>query len=136
MIADTDIRVGNLIWYYDLYMNETSFKIEGILEGHVYNSCLPKSRLPLSKVNPLKLEAEQLHGWGFVRGEKEYGEDINVYSYRYTHKDSIYIRDEGYAFQLLTTSPAGLVPYGRPLVYVHQLQNCFYDLTAEELCLL
>lgn len=133
MIADTDIRVGNLVWYYDLYMNETAFKIEGVLEGYVYNSCLPKSKLPLGKVNPVKLEADQLDALGFVRGEKEYGEDINVYSYKYTHKDSIYIRDEGYSFQMLTVSPAGLVPYGRPLVHVHQLQNLFYDLTAEEL---
>ncbi|SFW18116.1 hypothetical protein [Chitinophaga sancti] len=136
MIADTDIRVGNLVWYYDLYMNETAFKIEGILEGYVYNSCLPKSKLPLAKVNPVKLEADQLNALGFVRGEKEYGEDIHVYSYRYTHRDSIYIRDEGYAFQLLAASPAGLVPYGRPLVHVHQLQNLFYDLTAEELALM
>lgn len=133
MIADIDIRVGNLVWYYDLYMNETAFKIEGILEGYVYNTCLPKSKLPLAKVNPLKLDADQLNALGFVRGEKEYGEDINVYSYKYTHKDSIYIRDEGYSFQLLTESPVGLVPYGRPLVHVHQLQNLFYDLTAEEL---
>lgn len=133
MIADTDIRVGNLVWYYDLYMNETAFKIEGVLEGYVYNSCLPKSKLPLGKVNPVKLEADQLDALGFVRGEKEYGEDINVYSYKYTYKDSIYIRDEGYSFQMLTESPAGLVPYGRPLVHVHQLQNLFYDLTTEEL---
>lgn len=133
MIADTDIRVGNLVYYYDLYMNETTFKIEGILEGYVYNSCLPKSKLPLAKVNPIKLEVDQLNALGFVRGEKEYGEDINVYSYRYTHKDSVYIRDEGYSFQMLAESPAGLVPYGRPMVYVHQLQNLFYDLTGEEL---
>lgn len=136
MIADTDIRVGNLVWYYDLYMNETPFEVEGILEGFIYNSTLPKSRLPLSKVHPLKLEMDHFNALGFVRGEKEYGEDTNVYSLRYTHKDSIYIRDEGYAFQLLTMSPSGLVPYGRPIVHVHQLQNLFYYLTAEELTLL
>lgn len=133
MIADNDIRVGNLVWYYDLYMNETPFVVEGILEGFVYNSSLPKSRLPLSKVHPLKLEVEHFNALGFVRGEKEYGEDINVYSLRYTHKDSIYIRDEGYAFQLLAESPAGLIPYGRAVVHVHQVQNLFYYLTGEEL---
>ena len=136
MIADNDIRVGNLVWYYDLYMNETAFKVEGILEGFVYNSSLPKSKLPLSKVHPLKLETDHFNALGFVRGEKEYGEDTNVFSYRYTHKDSIYIRDEGYAFQLLTESPVGLVPYGLPVVHVHQLQNLFYCLTSEELSLM
>lgn len=135
MIADNDIRVGNLVWYFDLYMNETPFEVEGVLEGFVYHSALPKSRLPLSKVNPLKLDVEHLDALGFVRGDREYGEDINVYSLRYTHKDSIYIRDEGYSFQLLAESPTGLVPYGRAVVHVHQLQNLFYYLTGEELTL-
>jgi hypothetical protein len=135
MIEEMDIRIGNIVWYYDLYMNETVFTVEGILGGCIYNSLLPLSKLPVDKVQPLKLEEEHLEQFGFVRGEKEHGEDENVFSYRYNHKDSIYIRDEGYSFQLLAIAAAGLVPYGLPIVHVHQLQNLLYYLTGEEFIL-
>jgi hypothetical protein len=113
MIEEADVRIGNLVWYYNLYLIETSFKVEGILDGFIYCTSLPKNKLPLDKVNPIVLEADHLIGFGYVRGDKDYGEDENVFSYKYTHKDSLYIRDDGYSFQLLT---AELIPYGRPLV--------------------
>jgi hypothetical protein len=130
MVEEADIRIGNLVWYYNLYLIETSFKVEGILDGFIYCTSLPKNKLPLDKVNPIALEADHLIGFGYVKGDKDYGEDENVFSYKYTHKDSLYIRDDGYSFQLLT---AELIPYGRPLVHVHQLQNIHYYLTREEL---
>jgi hypothetical protein len=130
MIEEADIRIGNLVWYYNLYLIETSFRVEGILEGFVFNSTLPRSKLPLDKVNPIALDPDYLQGFGYVRGDKDYGEDENVYSYKYTHKDSLYIRDNGYSFQLMTN---GMVPCGRPIVHVHQLQNLHYHLTGEEL---
>jgi hypothetical protein len=136
MIEATDVRSGNLVWYYDMYMNETVFEVEGILDGFIYNSTLPKSKLPLASVHPLALDTAHLNSLGFVRGEKEHGEDENVFSYRYNRKDSIFIRDEGYSFQLLAEAagmPGKFVPYGQPLVHVHQLQNLFYCLTGQEL---
>lgn len=132
MIEETDVRIGNMVWYYDYNMIETVFRIEGILAGYIYNSGLPKSKLPLEKVNPLILEVDHLLKFGFLAGEKEYGEDPNTYSYKYNRANSIYIRDLSDSFQPLTDSSAGLVPYGRPLVHLHQLQNLFYDLTRDD----
>lgn len=132
MIEETDVRIGNIVWYYDYNMVETTFRIEGILAGYIYNSTLPKSKLPLEKVHPVILEAEHLLEFGFLQGEKEYGEDIHTYSYRYNHSNSIYIRHTATGFQPLAQSAAWMVPYGRPLAHLHQLQNLFYDLTRDD----
>ncbi|RPD41762.1 hypothetical protein [Chitinophaga barathri] len=131
MMDETDIRIGNMVWYYDYNMIETPFRIEGILDGHIYNSLLPRSRLPLEKVHPITLEADHLLQFGFLPGEKEYGEDPDIYTYKYTHKDSVYIRDMAGVFQPVTVSENGTIPYGRPLLHLHQLQNLFYDLTRD-----
>ena len=133
MIMETDIRVGNLLGYFNLYMAEEVFRVEGILEGFVYNSGLPRSKLPFSKVNPLELDADQLLQFGFVQGDRTYGEEESIYSFRYDRQNSIYIRDEGYSFCLLAPADGKWIPYGRRVVHVHQLQNVFYDLTGEEL---
>ncbi|MBW8683188.1 hypothetical protein [Chitinophaga rhizophila] len=133
MIEANDVRTGNLVWYYDLYMNETVFEVEGLLDGFIYNSSLPKSKLPLANVHPLTLDTHHLRSLAFVRGEKEHGEDEQVYSYRYNRKDNIYIRDEGYSFQPLAAAGGQMIPYGQPLVYVHQLQNLVYSLTGKEI---
>lgn len=132
MVEETDIRIGNMVWYYDYNMIETPFRIEGILDGHVYNSGLPKSRLPFEKVHPVMLEADHLLKFGFLPGEKEYGEDPEIYSYKYNRKDSIYIRETADGFQPLAHTSAGTVPYGRPVQHLHQLQNLFYDLTRDD----
>lgn len=132
MIEETDIRIGNMVWYYDYNMIETVFRVEGIAEGFVYNSGLPKSKLPLEKVHPLALEADHLLKFGFLPGEEEYGEDPDTYSYKYNRADSVYIRETNGGFQPLAASKNGLVPYGRPLHHVHQLQNLFYDLTRDD----
>lgn len=132
MVTATDIRIGNVVWYYDYNMIETSFRIEGILEGCVYNSGLPKSRLPFEKVNPVPLDADHLLQFGFLQGDQAYGEDPSVYSYKYNRKDSVYVRDQQDAFQPLTTTENGFVAYGLPLHHLHQLQNLFYDLTRDE----
>lgn len=133
MIEATDVRPGNLVWYYDLYMNETVFEVEGILDGFIYSSTLPKSKLPLANVHPLTLDTGYLRSLGFIRGERAHGEDENVFSYKYNRNDSVYVRDEGYSFQFLAAAPGQLVPYGQPVVHVHQLQNLFYCLTGKEL---
>jgi len=133
MIAATDVRIGNMVWYYDYNMIETEFRVEGILDGYIYNSGLPKSRLPLEKVHPVILETDHLLQFGFLPGEKEYGEDIHTYSYKYNHNSSIYIKDMSGCFQPLTDAPGGLVPYGRPIQHLHQLQNLFYDLTRDDI---
>lgn len=132
MVEETDIRIGNMVWYFDYNMIETIFRVQGILDGHVYNSGLPKNKLPLEKVHPLPLEAYHLEKFGFLPGEKEYGEDENTYAYKYNHKDSVYLREISGGFQPLAYSSAGWAPYGRPLVHLHQLQNLFYDLTRED----
>ncbi|RPE14204.1 hypothetical protein EGT74_12075 [Chitinophaga lutea] len=132
MIEETDIRIGNMVWYYDYNMIETPFRVEGVLEGHVYNSGLPRSKLPLEKVHPFLLEADHLLKFGFLPGEQEYGEDPEVYSYKYNRKDSIYLRETDGAFQPVAQSAAGWAPYGRPLQHLHQLQNLFYDLTRDD----
>lgn len=131
MMDETDIRIGNIVWYYDYNMIETRFRVEGVLEGYIYNSGLPKSRLPLEKVHPVALEADHLLQFGFLPGEKEYGEDPDTYMYKYTHKDSVYIRETAGVFQPVVLSKNGPMPYGRPLLHLHQLQNLFYDLTRD-----
>lgn len=132
MIEETDVRIGNMVWYYDYNMIETTFRIEGILDGYIYNSGLPKSKLPLEKVNPIALEADHLEKFGFLPGEEEYGEDIHTYAYKYNHKDSIYIHETADGFQPLAQASGALVAYGRPLLHLHQLQNLFFDLTRED----
>lgn len=132
MIEETDIRVGNLVWYYDYNMIETVFRVEGVLDGHVYNSGLPRSKLPLEKVHPLPLEAHHLEKFGFLPGEKAYGEDEHIYAYKYNRKDSVYLREVSGTFQPLACADGKMTAYGRPLVHLHQLQNLFYDLTRED----
>jgi hypothetical protein len=73
MIEEADIRIGNLVWYYNLYLIETSFKVEGVLEGFIYCSSLPKNKLPVDKVNPVILETDHLIGFGYVKGDKTMG---------------------------------------------------------------
>ena len=132
MIEETDVRIGNMVWYYDYNMIETTFRIEGILDGYIYNSGLPRSKLPLEKINPVALEPDHLEKFGFLPGEEAYGEDIHTYSYKYNHKDSIYIRETADGFQPLARASGDLMPYGRPLLHLHQLQNLFFDLTRED----
>ena len=133
MIEDTDIRIGNLVWYYDYNMVETVFRVEGIHDGYVYNTILPKNKLAFKDVHPLKLEVDHLLDFNFLPYEEAPAENKNVYAYKYNRTDSVYIRDEGYSFQPLAWSAAGLVAYGLPLAHVHQLQNLFYDLTREDI---
>lgn len=132
MIEESDVRIGNLVWYYDYNLVETIFRVEGVLNGFIYNSGLPKNKLPFEKVNPVTLEVDHLLRFGFLAGEKEYGEDPDTYAYKYDRTKSVYIRDLAGTFQPLTDSPSGLVPYGRPLAHLHQMQNLFYDLTRED----
>ncbi|MGN6510231.1 MAG: hypothetical protein ACTHLD_12300 [Chitinophaga sp.] len=131
MMDETDIRIGNLVWYYDYNMIETPFRVEGIQGGYIYNSGLPRSRLPLDKVHPVALEAGHLLQFGFIQGEKEYGEDPDIYTFKYSHKDSLHIRETGGTFQPVAVSAGGVIPYGRPLLHLHQLQNLCYDLTRD-----
>lgn len=131
MMDETDIRIGNMVWYYDYNMIETPFRVEGIHEGYIYNSGLPRRRLPLEKVHPVALEADHLLQFGFLPGEREYGEDPSVYTYKYSHKDSLHILETNGAFQPVSVSGNGVVPYGRPLHHLHQLQNLCYDLTRD-----
>jgi hypothetical protein len=133
MIAAEDIRIGNLVWYYDYNMVETTFRVEGILDGYIYNTILPKNKLPLNDVHPVKLEVDHLLEFNFLPGEKEFGEDPHIYAYKYNRIDSVYIRDEGYVFQPLVHSPDGFIAYGLPVSHLHQLQNLFYDLTREDI---
>ena len=135
MILESDIRIGNYVSYFDYNMEETAFIVEGILEGYIYNSGLPLSKLPLEKTNPVVLDLYLLRKFGFIKGEKEYGEDENVYSLKYNRLHSVHIRYEKDIFQPMADAPGGLVPYGRPIVHVHQLQNLFHALTRDELTL-
>ncbi|MGX5820731.1 hypothetical protein ACWKWU_21225 [Chitinophaga lutea] len=132
MIEATDIRIGNMVWYYDYHMVETPFRVEGVLEGYVYNSGLPRSRLPLDKVHPFPLEAAHLLDFGFLAGDPAYGENPALYAYRYNRKDSIYILDAGGQFQPVAKAGETFVPYGRPVIHLHQLQNLFFDLTRDD----
>ncbi|MFY0255686.1 hypothetical protein ACDQ55_17215 [Chitinophaga sp. 30R24] len=135
MIQESDIRIGNYVSYFDYNMEETIFIVEGILKGYVYNSGLPLSKLPIEKVNPVVLDIYLLARFDFLKGDPEYGEDANVYSLKYNRLHSIHIRHENGTFQPLTDAPGELVPYGRPIVHVHQLQNLFHALTRDELTL-
>lgn len=132
MIEASDIRVGNLLWYYDYHMTETVFRVEGIHEGYIFNTGLPRSRLPLEKANPIQLDVSYLFQFGFLAGDRDYGEDPDIYTYKYNRTDSIYIRDEGDKFQPLAAHEGGFAPYGKPVIHLHQLQNLFYDLTRED----
>jgi hypothetical protein len=131
MVEGTDVRIGNLVWYYDYSMTETVFRVEGILDGYIYNTLLPRSKLPFKAVHPIQLETGHLLDFSFLPEE---GRHANIYAYKYNHSSSIYIRDEGYSFQPVAyASAGGFIPYGRPLAHVHQLQNLFYDITREDI---
>ncbi|MDR6567691.1 hypothetical protein SAMN05660461_4528 [Chitinophaga ginsengisegetis] len=135
MIEESDIRIGNYVSYFDYNMEETAFVVEGILQGFVYNSGLPLSKLPYAKVNPMVLDVDLLLRFGFIKGDPDYGEDVNVYSLKYNRLHSVHIRHENEVFQPLTDAAEGLVPYGRAIVHVHQLQNLFHAVTRDELTL-
>lgn len=135
MIQESDIRIGNYVSYFDYNMEETAFVVEGILAGFVYNSGLPRSKLPVEKVNPMVLDIDLLLRFGFIKGDPEYNEDVNVYSLKYNRLHSVHVRHEKEAFQPLTDAAEGLVPYGRSIVHVHQLQNLFHAVTRDELTL-
>ena len=135
MIEESDIRIGNYVSYFDYNMEETAFVVEGILEGYIYNSGLPLSKLRCEKANPVVLDIYLLSRFGFIKGDPDYGEDVNVYSLKYNHLHSVHLRFEKNAFQPLTDAAEGLVAYGRPIVHVHQLQNLFHAITRDELTL-
>ncbi|MEC5144450.1 hypothetical protein [Chitinophaga sp. 212800010-3] len=135
MIQGTDIRIGNCVSYFDYNMEETIFEVEGILDGYVYNSGLPRNRLPFAKVNPVVLDVDLLTRMGFLCGDPDYGEDPTVFSLKYNRLNSIHVRLENGVFQPLTDAPGGLIPYGRPIVHVHQLQNLFHAVTRDDLSL-
>ncbi|HVI43451.1 MAG TPA: hypothetical protein VM802_01220 [Chitinophaga sp.] len=135
MIQESDIRIGNYVCYFDYNMQEYVFVVEGILNGFIYNSGLPKSKISCEKANPVMLDLDQLTKFDFMPGSKEDGEDENVFSLKYNRLHSIHIRYEGGIFQPVTDTPQGLMPYGRPIVHVHQLQNLFHALTRDELTL-
>jgi len=133
LIEETDIRNGNLVAYYDRNMQETVFAVEGVWQGYLYNSGLPLSKIPCQKANPIPLEISWLEHFGFLPGEADHNEDPNVYSLKYNRLHSVHIRVQQGVFQPVADSPAGQVPYGRPLAHVHQLQNLFHALTMEDL---
>lgn len=135
MIDASDIRIGNYVAWFDYNMEEAAFIVEGILEGYVYNSGLPRSKLPFDKVNPVILDIYLLSRFGFIKGDPDYGEDVNVYSLKYNRLHSVHVRHEKGVFQPLTDAAEGLVAYGRPIVHVHQLQNLFHAVTRDELSL-
>lgn len=135
MIQESDIRIGNYVSYFDYNMEETAFVVEGILQGFVYNSGLPLSKLRCEKVNPVILDIDLLARFGFIKGDPEYGEDVNVYSLKYNRLHSVHVKNENGVFQPLTDAAEGLVPYGRPIVHVHQLQNLFHAVTRDDLTL-
>ena len=131
MIEGTDVRIGNLVWYYDYNMTETVFRVEGILDGYIHNTLLPRNKLPFKDVHPIKLETDHLLDFNFLQEE---GAHHNIYAYKYNRQDSIYVRDDGYSFQPVAYSAgSGFIAYGRPLAHVHQLQNLFYDITREDI---
>jgi hypothetical protein len=133
MIDLADIRIGNYVWYYDRNMEETAFQVEAIYDGYIYNSLLPLSKLPADKANPLILDLNLLHQFGFIKGDLEYGESSEVYSLKYSHKDSVHILYRNETFQPLVVADRQHHPYGRPIVHVHQLQNLYHALTRDEL---
>lgn len=135
MIDEADIRIGNYVAYFDYNMEESVFVVEGILDGYIYNSGLPKSKISCEKANPVLLDLYQLIKFDFIRGVPEEGEDENIYSLKYNRLNSLHIRHQDGCFQPVTESPNGFVPYGRPLVHVHQLQNLFHALSRDELTL-
>ncbi|UYQ94659.1 hypothetical protein MKQ68_06090 [Chitinophaga horti] len=132
MIDLADIRIGNLVWYYDRNMEETAFQVEGIFEGYIYNSGLPLSKLPADKAHPLILDLYLLRRFGFIQGDPAYGESDAVYSLKYSRLNSIHILCANDAFQPVLNAD-GTLPYGRPIVHVHQLQNMYQALTRDEL---
>ncbi|HEY0272687.1 MAG TPA: hypothetical protein VGC22_05840 [Chitinophaga sp.] len=133
MIDAADIRIGNYVCYYDYNMVEQAFRVEGIYDGYIYNSGLPQSRIRVEKANPCILEPALLQSFGFLPGDPAYGEDPAVYSLKYNRLNSVFIRYSNGIFQPCTDTPLGLVPYGLPLVHVHQLQNWYHALTRDEL---
>lgn len=135
MIDEADIRIGNYVAYFDYNMEESVFVVEGILDGYIYNSGLPRSKITCEKANPVLLDLYQLIKFDFIRGVPEDGEDENVYSLKYNRLNSLHIRYEAGIFQPVTEAPGGFVPYGRPIVHVHQLQNLFHALSRDELTL-
>ena len=133
MIDATDIRIGNYVWYYDYNMVETAFQVEGINEGFIYNTGLPQSKMAYAKAHPLILDLYLLRKFGFIAGDPEHGEDADMYSFKYNRLNSVHVKHDNDTFQPYTDSPIGMVPYGLPIVHVHQLQNWYQAVTRDEL---
>ncbi|WP_143306009.1 hypothetical protein [Chitinophaga vietnamensis] len=134
MIEESDIRTGNLVAYFDYNMDESVFVVEGVWQGYIYNSGLPLSKIPCRKANPVLLDTAWLERFGFIAGDPSHNEDPLVYSLKYNRLNSVHVRlEKNGSFQPMTDCPLGLVPYGRPLSHVHQLQNLFHAITRDEL---
>lgn len=133
MIDAADIRIGNYVWYYDYSMLEQAFQVEGIYNGYIYNSGLPQSKITLEKANPCLLDAYMLRRFGFIAGDPDHKEDPDMFSLKYNRLNSLHIKITGDIFQPYTDTPVGLVPYGLPILHVHQLQNWYHTLTRDEL---
>lgn len=107
MIKEKDVRIGNLVMY----------------DGKVYSiSPTDYAETDFDRFEPLLLSEEWLKKMGFKEEEWFKG----VYS---CGDFSIESRD----FQPVVMGHDDFVPFGKPVEYVHHLQNLFYALCGEEL---
>lgn len=119
MIKATEIRIGNIL------KEGTVFSIE-------FDPCVKKyycyfvekeSPIQTKSLNPIPLTEERLIKFGFQKDGYDYWVHNEIY---------FELRDLNHGNYCLTVN-CGEYNIGKPIQYVHQLQNLFFSLTGTEL---
>ena len=112
MINPVELRIGNKVYFGNKIHTVTGNDIYKLQDG----ACFDENGIPLTE--------EWLLRFGFEKTQHEYGSHETIFS-----KDEIELSSD---FRLVVTDYY-VERIGKPLQYVHQLQNLFFALTGEEL---
>lgn len=125
MIKATELKIGNWIWFMDEAVLIDAVDSDGCLNilasinngGNVSSSC--------DMADPIPLTPEILEKCGFIESRGSYWIGAG--------EESFIVQNEAGGFRLMVMSYDDYAPYGKPLGYLHQLQNLYFALTGEEL---
>jgi hypothetical protein len=129
MIAANELRIGNFI-YWD---ENQVFKISGITKAGCRFEYDHNQFRTQERIYPIKITTEILEKFGFII---EYGKDVKktlATSRTVALKDDLKIIFN-YKLEIIFLEISGLVFKKHiPASFMHQLQNLYFDLTANEL---
>jgi hypothetical protein len=122
MIKANELRIGNYVEHYHFIAPVVALwpdivSIGSPINNNVVLNVQRVGQTKVENVQPIELTAEWLSKFGFERGW--YGLEVDDFS--------VSEYDEGYFYFGYG------IKQGKPLKYVHELQNLFFSLIGEEL---